>query len=68
MERARTFPPGRGMGMVRIVTGLRTRFGEAVGLEGFLAIGLMGLCYGCRFACAHIRIRRGVRGRCRAAP
>jgi NhaP-type Na+/H+ or K+/H+ antiporter len=35
-----------GAGMVRIVTWLRTRFGEAVGLEGFLAIGLMGLCYG----------------------
>lgn len=35
-----------GASMVRIVTWLRTRFGEAVGLEGFLAIGLMGLCYG----------------------
>ncbi|MFP3642975.1 cation:proton antiporter [Paraburkholderia sp. SIMBA_054] len=35
-----------GIGMVRIVTRLRTRFGQAVGLEGFLAIGLMALCYG----------------------
>lgn len=39
-----------GVGMVKIVTRLRTRYGEAVGVEGFLALGLMGICYGASLA------------------
>ncbi|MEI6002345.1 cation:proton antiporter [Paraburkholderia bengalensis] len=39
-----------GIGMVKIVTWLRTRYGEAVGVEGFLALGLMGICYGASLA------------------
>ena len=31
---------------VRVVFHLRTRYGEAVGLDGFIAIGLMALTYG----------------------
>lgn len=35
-----------GTGLVALVTRLRTRHGEALGLEGFFALGLMALCYG----------------------
>ncbi|WP_090865457.1 cation:proton antiporter [Paraburkholderia diazotrophica] len=35
-----------GTSMVKLVTWLRTRYGEAIGLEGFLALGLMAICYG----------------------
>jgi NhaP-type Na+/H+ or K+/H+ antiporter len=35
-----------GSAVVSVVTRLRTRYGEAVGLEGFFALGLMAVCYG----------------------
>jgi NhaP-type Na+/H+ or K+/H+ antiporter len=37
---------GLGTGMVMIATHLRTRHEEALGLEGFFALGLMALSYG----------------------
>jgi NhaP-type Na+/H+ or K+/H+ antiporter len=35
-----------GTGVVALVTRLRTRFNEALGLEAFFALGLMSACYG----------------------
>jgi|SRR5580698_782739 len=35
-----------GSAVVSVVTRLRTRYGEALGLEGFFALGLMAVCYG----------------------
>lgn len=35
-----------GSAVVSLVTRLRTRYGEAIGLEGFFALGLMAVCYG----------------------
>jgi sodium/hydrogen antiporter len=35
-----------GSAVVSVVTRLRTRYGEALGLEGFFALGLMSVCYG----------------------
>ncbi len=35
-----------GAGVVALVTRLRTRLGVALGIEGFLAFGLMSACYG----------------------
>jgi sodium/hydrogen antiporter len=35
-----------GTGVVALVTRLRTRFKEALGLEAFFALGLMSACYG----------------------
>ncbi|HEY3598101.1 MAG TPA: cation:proton antiporter [Paraburkholderia sp.] len=35
-----------GAGVVALVTRLRTRLGVALGIEGFLALGLMSACYG----------------------
>jgi len=37
---------GFGTGVVALVTRLRTRFNEALGLEAFFALGLMSACYG----------------------
>ncbi|MDR5883939.1 cation:proton antiporter [Caballeronia sp. LZ032] len=37
---------GLGSGVVRLVIRLRTRYRQALGLEGFIALGLMALAYG----------------------
>jgi NhaP-type Na+/H+ or K+/H+ antiporter len=37
---------GFGTGVVALVTRVRTRFNEALGLEAFFALGLMSACYG----------------------
>ncbi|BAO92610.1 CPA1 family Na(+)/H(+) antiporter (plasmid) [Caballeronia cordobensis] len=37
---------GIGSGVVRLVIRLRTRYRQALGLEGFIALGLMALAYG----------------------
>ncbi|MDR5835934.1 cation:proton antiporter [Caballeronia sp. LZ034LL] len=37
---------GIGSGVVRLIIRLRTRYRQALGLEGFIALGLMALAYG----------------------